>query len=612
MKKPARTKSLAKVLFTWGLITAIFLLFISIQIGVNVSEKRIKTEAESMGRIAITRIAFIAERTIQKDRFLLKDLIAQVATDQRLQDILILDPQRKVVYSNRHVNIGRSIIELPSSQQSILRNQERQGAMVPYVEQEKTTLSFAKSFIWPPAAGQIRSNQQGYVLLLIDLEAVKEDRWLDVMNEQLLISGVYIFALMLLLIGVFFSIKEPLRTLTVAAGRFRQGDFNFQVKEPSIGEMRELAQSFNMMSAEIQHQISALQSSENTFRDLIEHSPIGIVTFDSNGRQIYQNRAFVKITGLSPEHLTDMTEDEFEATIKTLEEKNLDQSIANKLSHLRTPFTDNDTARIIEIYNPDLRVILRFQIHLSNSKIRSILYFQDITTLSKIDRMKSEFITTAAHELRTPMTTILGYAELLLSRPTNDTQRLDMTSSIHKQAQSIVHLLDELLDVALIETRADRAFKMKESNIAPLVESLAHDFMVTGDPRKITLLPIPRLANVLIDSEKIGQALKNCLSNAYKFSTPDSEIILQAAMYSKDELVISVRDFGIGMTADVQDKIFEKFFRADSSGHIPGTGLGMTLVKQIMHHHHGRIEIESELGKGTCINLFLPVISQAK
>jgi len=235
MKKPARTKSLAKLLFIWWLITGVFLLFISIQVGVSVSENRIKTEAESMGRIEITRIAFIAERMIQKDRFLLKDLIAQVATDQRLQDILILDPQRKVVYSNRHVNIGRSIIELPSFQQTILRNLEQKGSMAPYVEQAKTTLSFAKSFTWPPAPGQIRSNQQGYVLLLIDLEAMSQDRWLDVMNEQLVISGIYISALLILLMGVFFSIKRPLRTLTVAASRFRQGDVELHSELTHLG-----------------------------------------------------------------------------------------------------------------------------------------------------------------------------------------------------------------------------------------------------------------------------------------------------------------------------------------------------------------------------------------
>jgi signal transduction histidine kinase len=397
-----------------------------------------------------------------------------------------------------------------------------------------------------------------------------------------------------------------LQRLTMAAKRFSQGDFSYQVEELGLSEMKELAEAFNMMSSEIQMQLSALQTSENTFRALIENSPVGIVTFDSDRQKIYQNEAFLQITGLSAEQLENLTEDQFEAVLKHLEQSQIGESNAAKSIDTSLKTTDNAGARLIEIYNPDLRVIARFQIHPLNATIHSILYFQDITSMSKIDRMKSEFITTAAHELRTPMTTILGYAELLLDRPLREPQRQEMIRSIHTQAQSIVHLLEELLNVALIESRADRAFDIEETDIAPLIESMANSFMVAGDPRKITLLPASPLAKVRIDREKISQALKNCLSNAYKFSDSNSEVILEARMHGADEVMIRIQDFGIGMSAEVQEKIFEKFFRADSSGHIPGTGLGMTLVKQIIDHHHGRIEVVSEPGQGTLISIYLP------
>jgi signal transduction histidine kinase/HAMP domain-containing protein len=607
MSKRSRPKSLARLIFSWGMITTVLLLFLSIQISKSVFNQRINEEAIAMGRAEITRIAFVAERMIQKDRFLLKDIIAQAATDHRLQDILILDPQRKVVYSNSNDKIALSAFELPPFQQSILRDLEQEGSMVTYVAQGESTIGFAKSFIWPPTAGQIRSNQWGYVLIMVDLAGMKQDRWLSIMGEELMISAVYILTLILLLIGVFFSIKRPLQSLTMAAKRFSQGDFSYQVEELGLREMKELAEAFNMMSSEIQMQLSALQTSENTFRALIENSPVGIVTFDSDRQKIYQNEAFLQITGLSAEQLENLTEDQFEAVLKHLEQRQIGESNAAKSIDTSLKTTDNAGARLIEIYNPDLRVIARFQIHPLNATIHSILYFQDITSMSKIDRMKSEFITTAAHELRTPMTTILGYAELLLDRPLREPQRQEMIRSIHTQAQSIVHLLEELLNVALIESRADRAFDIEETDIAPLIESMANSFMVAGDPRKITLLPASPLAKVRIDREKISQALKNCLSNAYKFSDSNSEVILEARMHGADEVMIRIQDFGIGMSAEVQEKIFEKFFRADSSGHIPGTGLGMTLVKQIIDHHHGRIEVVSEPGQGTRISIYLPV-----
>lgn len=606
MRPSANPTSLAKLVFVWGMITAILLLLISVRLSISALEQRLVDEAEVLGRGEISRIALIAERTIEKDRYLIKDVMSQAATDQRLHDIMILDPQRKVIYANRSERIGRSALELLPFKQSLIRNLELQGPMVTYSQQEGLTIGFAKSFSWPPAPGQIRSNQLGYVLLVADMQELKKRRWIELMSEELVISAVYITALLLLLTGIFFRIKQPLRTLTDASQKFSKGEFGHKLNIPNILEMKELAESFNMMSSEIQQQISALQLSENTFKSLIENSPVGIVTFDGNGREIYHNHVFTEMTGISDQHLHGMTEEQFETVLFQLQSSENPQP-GRTSKDLSSSSNSGTESEILEIYSPELKVIARFQINPENPKIKSIMYFQDITSISKIDRMKSEFITTAAHELRTPMTSILGYTELLLNRSLKPAQQKEMLDSIHTHAQSIVHLLDELLDVALIESRADRAFSMEETDIAEVVESVASDFMVAGDPRKVVLMPVPPLSNIRIDREKISQALKNCLSNAYKFSNQNNDVVISAKMQGNEEVVISIQDAGIGMSAEVQAKVFEKFYRADNSGHIPGTGLGMTLVKQIIDHHRGRIEIISEMGKGTCINLHLPV-----
>jgi signal transduction histidine kinase len=221
--------------------------------------------------------------------------------------------------------------------------------------------------------------------------------------------------------------------------------------------------------------------------------------------------------------------------------------------------------------------------------------------------MKSEFITTAAHELRTPMSTVLGYSELLQTRNLSEAQQKEMVEAIYRQAQSIVYLLEELLDVALIESRADKIFNLRPTDIGTLLTSTASGFMMTGDTRKVALKPLPELPKVMMDAEKITQALKNCLSNAFKFSSKDSEVTLEARLANPAEVAINITDRGIGMNKEVMERMFEKFYRGDTSGHIPGTGLGMTLVKQIMDYHRGRIEVESTPGNGATITLFLRV-----
>lgn len=590
-----RPLSLARLTFIWGIIAALCLLMLSVITSFTISQSRIAEEAENLGRAEIARIGLVAERTTSKDRFLLKEIISQSATDPRFEQILVLDPERNVVFSSRIENIGKPVSVISGVEKTILQELEKQGPLLTISDKQSSGMSFAQSFDWPPTAGQIRSTKLGVVLVVINLQIMKEQRWDEIMTEELTISGLFSIILLFLLLGVYFTIKRPLQELTLAAEKFMSGDFSYKIMPLGISEMREVADSFNMMSNEINDKLSELQQSEFKFRSLIECSPVGIVAFDDQGRLAYQNSAFISMTGLPAARLTNITEAEFGTLMKTLCNSDDMQSEADT-----TPVS-------IEFHNPDLHVVSCFVIKLNNAQTRSIHYFQDITELSRIDRMKSEFITTAAHELRTPMSTVLGYSELLQTRNLSEAQQKEMVEAIYRQAQSIVYLLEELLDVALIESRADKIFNLRPTDIGTLLTSTASGFMMTGDTRKVVLKPLPELPEVMVDAVKITQALKNCLSNAFKFSSKDSEVTLEARLANPAEVAISITDRGIGMNKEVMERMFEKFYRGDTSGHIPGNGLGMTLVKQIMDYHRGRIEVESTPGNSTTITLFLPV-----
>jgi signal transduction histidine kinase len=269
-----------------------------------------------------------------------------------------------------------------------------------------------------------------------------------------------------------------------------------------------------------------------------------------------------------------------------------------------------DYGEKIDIFIPEHRVLLRSLIELDQQRLSRVMYFRDITAETLVDRMKSEFLSTAAHELRTPMSIILGYAELLKLNSFDKNTETRMVDSIHDQSQSIVTLLNELLDLARIEARAGKAFNMVKGPIAPIIENLAQTFMLADDTRKIKLLPLPELPDLMIDKDKITQALKNCLSNAFKFSDKNSEVSMSATFNQtsdKNEVAITISDHGIGMTPQQVTRIFERFYRADTSGRFPGTGLGMSLIKEIIEHHHGQVLVESEYGKGTTVTLILPV-----
>ena len=120
----------------------------------------------------------------------------------------------------------------------------------------------------------------------------------------------------------------------------------------------------------------------------------------------------------------------------------------------------------------------------------------------------------------------------------------------------------------------------------------------------------PSLPDVNIDKTKIEQAVRNLLSNAYKFSPNNGAINIDVSEVMHEgsaKVLIAIQDHGIGMTAQQLKRVFEKFYRADQSGKIPGTGLGMAITKDIITHHGGNIEIESQLGVGTKVSVYLPV-----
>jgi signal transduction histidine kinase len=242
----------------------------------------------------------------------------------------------------------------------------------------------------------------------------------------------------------------------------------------------------------------------------------------------------------------------------------------------------------------------------------SILFFRDVTRETEVDRMKSEFLTTAAHELRTPMVSVFGFTELLLRRPVPEERRRDMLQTIHRQSSLLINMVNELLDLARIEARQGKDLKRSACRIDSLVTQAVGP-LVGNSPRHEIVLDVPHGERVLwVDPEKTHRALTNVLSNAIKYSPEGGAVrvsTLLGRIRQEPAIGIKVSDRGIGMTAEQLGRVFERFYRADPSGNIPGTGLGMSLVKEIVELQGGRVDINSEPGMGTTVTLWLPLAS---
>lgn len=237
-----------------------------------------------------------------------------------------------------------------------------------------------------------------------------------------------------------------------------------------------------------------------------------------------------------------------------------------------------------------------------------ITLLRDMTREKEIDRMKNEFISTAAHELRTPLTSVKGFAELLLNQPdVTPENQLKYLSIINDNADLLDKIVTDLLDLSRINTGQGVVLNRQPCSIHELLDAWVKTVKKQHMNRRIEVTLDNHEIATDLDRNKIVQVLENLFSNAVKFSAAESPIRLKGqnkGAYYK----ISIEDEGIGMTADQIERIFDKFYRVDSSDTaLEGLGLGMSIAKTIVEAHGGQIWATSEKGKGTTVSFALPM-----
>lgn len=329
-------------------------------------------------------------------------------------------------------------------------------------------------------------------------------------------------------------------------------------------------------------------------------SPDGFAVFDARGELISVNPAFRALVGEVPAECSLLPD--FDRWFASLcESPGTCRTVAEAVN-------DRAHDRIV-LVQPARKVIEREVRRNLGGSGETIVYMRDITHQSEIDRLKSEFLATAAHELRTPLASIVGFTELMLHRDYPPPKQKDLLATVHRQGMLLSSLIQELLDLSRIEARQGKDFHIVPTPLQSLVDGVLQAMSSDELGQKIRIGELPPV-QVLADAGKIQQALTNLLSNAFKYSAAGSPVQIDADLdldHTPRSLRIHVRDQGIGMTPEQLDRAFERFYRADTSGNIPGTGLGLNLVKEIVELHGGTVGLQSTPGQGTVATLQLPL-----
>ncbi len=345
--------------------------------------------------------------------------------------------------------------------------------------------------------------------------------------------------------------------------------------------------------------------SESHFRTLIEKSADAIALVNSQGKVIYASPSTKNVLGYSQKELQSFTNpfelippDDKKAVTKMFENllKNpySTTTVEYKVKHKSGKHVWIESIMTNLLLDPNIRAI--------------VLNYRDVTLRKELENKKDDFIGIASHELKTPVTSIKAYAQILEKRFEKQGDKLatQNLTKMNAQINKLNTLIGDLLDVTKIET-GKIVFNYTLFDFDNLIQETIESMQLTTDRHKLELKGKTN-RKVFADRERIGLVLVNLLTNAIKYSPMAVKVVVNLS--SDNQIVkVSVQDFGIGIEKSKQDKVFQRFFRVTgkSGDTYPGLGLGLYIANEIVRRHNGNMWLKSQIGKGSIFYFSIPI-----
>ncbi|OYU27348.1 MAG: hypothetical protein CFE41_11055 [Burkholderiales bacterium PBB2] len=351
---------------------------------------------------------------------------------------------------------------------------------------------------------------------------------------------------------------------------------------------------------EKRERIAALSVLSLELESLFQDTPVGLVSFDRQGRANLVNAATAHLTGLALQGLDRMQVIAALAPWRLNDEADsIFTGASGGVCHIRVP---GGRPRILELSTGT---------HGSSGTF-DILVIRDVTAERTVSQMKTQFLSSAAHELRAPLASIQGFSELMQMRGGLSEDQASMMETIQRQSKRMTALLNDLLDLTRIEAQLPGQMDLREVDLLAVAQCAVDDQAVLSERHPLLLQAELRDWLVQADEVKLEQVLVNLLSNARKYSPQGGTIELSLLRRpERGQLGLAVRDHGMGMSPDTLSKLFTRFFRAHPNGEVGGTGLGLCIVQELVERMQGCIEVQSELGQGSVFTVWLPAAHQA-
>lgn len=417
-------------------------------------------------------------------------------------------------------------------------------------------------------------------------------------------------------ISILFILLKPLSSLLKGTESLGDGNLNLTLDIRSGDEFETLAESFNLMADKLKQSITLLEqekdllsSERNKLMVVLSSVVDGIIALDLARNVVLINKPAEEMTGYTLTELQGRPIDQFIHLFNDAEE--IPPKTYCQASHLTKFLTlvgkDGKQVKINLLASPVTEGI--------QTNLGCILILHDLSKELELEQMKLDFVSMASHELKTPLTSIVGYLSVFISenRSKVEKEEMELLNRALVSSRQLLTLVENILSINKIE-REQLSVVIEPIDYSNILTKAVEDLQNQAKLKNINLsLSLPQnLPKVLADPVRVSEVINNLVSNGINYTNPDGQVTVYVQVTPK-EVITTVLDTGIGIPAVAIPHLFNKFFRVSSQLQkgSKGTGLGLYIAKSIVSKLNGKIWVESEVGKGSKFSFSLPLASKA-
>lgn len=434
----------------------------------------------------------------------------------------------------------------------------------------------------------------GLVLVTTPFLAMAHDTW-----SLLFVFACFMICFFIMMMLIMRHFSKPIMDAISVIEQFQAGHYKVQTYRHEPASIGVIGDRLNALGQQLQREDQAYHIQQEQMKTLIENINSSLLLIDMEGKILLVNDNFQSFFGIEQQSVNGQM---YEAIIdhQALQDMIKTAILKEEVAHDTLMFTVGIERKFMDVYCSPVKQAFE-------PAKSMVVVLHDITKLKKLEKVRKDFVANVSHELKTPVTSLKGFAETLTEEELDQAEKEQFLSIIKKESVRLQSLIHDLLELSKIE---DDHFRLhtEQVDIAEIIDHVVTLLKDEANKKNIHLQADVKEVTIIIgESHRMKQIFLNMIQNAIHYSPPGAHIFVHSYV-SSDWVYATIRDEGIGIREEEIPRVFERFYRVDQarSRASGGTGLGLAIVKHLVEAHQGTIEVESALNEGTTFKLAFP------